>query len=76
MVARFHTQATLLIGNGADIKTVQHRLGHKKASTTLDMYAHALPENDRKAADMVARIFEGGKVEEGARLRVVSFRSA
>lgn len=47
-----HTQATLLIGNGVDIKTVQSRLGHSRAATTLDIYASALPENDRKAADL------------------------
>ena len=45
-----HTQATQLLGNGVDIKTVQHRLGHAKASLTLDMYAHAIPANDREAA--------------------------
>lgn len=45
-----HTQATLLIGNGVDIKTVQNRLGHARAATTLDTYACALPENDRQAA--------------------------
>lgn len=71
-----HTQATLLIGNNADIKTVQHRLGHRKASTTLDMYAHALPENDRKAADLVATLFEGGKAKEEGRLRVVRAKTA
>ena len=35
-----HTQATLLIGSGADIKTVQQRLGHSSASLTMDIYAH------------------------------------
>lgn len=47
-----HTQATLLIGHGVDIKTVQGRLGHSRAATTLDTYACALPENDRKAAEL------------------------
>ena len=48
-----HTQATLLLGNGADVKTVQTRLGHSDASTTLNVYAHALPENDKKAASLI-----------------------
>lgn len=48
-----HTQATLLLGNGTDVKTVQKRLGHARASITLDTYAHALPENDKKAADLI-----------------------
>ena len=48
-----HTQASLLLGNGVDVKTVQKRLGHARASITLDTYAHAIPENDKKAAELV-----------------------
>lgn len=48
-----HTNISLLIGNGMDIKIVQQRAGHKKASTTIDIYAHAMPENDRRAADLI-----------------------
>ena len=51
-----HTQATLLIANGTDVKTVQARLGHAKASTTIDLYAHALPENDREASDLIGSL--------------------
>lgn len=52
-----HTQATLLIGNGADIKTVQTRLGHSSASLTMNIYAHAIEENDRAAADAIGDLF-------------------
>ena len=45
-----HTGATLLLGNNTDIETVSKRLGHAKASVTLDIYGHALPENDKTAA--------------------------
>jgi integrase len=38
-----HYFASLLIGDGADIKTVQARLRHATASTTLDTYAHLWP---------------------------------
>ena len=31
----------MLLANGADVKTVQNRLGHSSASLTLDLYAHA-----------------------------------
>lgn len=48
-----HTQATLLIGSGADIKTVQARLGHSSASLTMNIYAHALNQNDKKAAETI-----------------------
>lgn len=53
-----HTQATLLIGTGADIKTVQKRLGHSSASLTMDIYAHAIAQNDRAAADSVGDLFK------------------
>ena len=46
-----HTQATLLIGEGVDVKTVQARLGHSSPRTTLNVYSHAIEANDRKAAD-------------------------
>lgn len=46
-----HTSATILIASNMDIKTVQSRLGHAEASTTMNIYAHALKESDRKAAD-------------------------
>ncbi len=48
-----HTQATLLLANGVDVKTVQTRLGHSSGSVTLDWYAHAIPENDAAAADLI-----------------------
>ena len=54
-----HTHATQLIANGVDFKTVQTRLGHSKASITLDMYTHAQPENDRKAANLIGGILHG-----------------
>lgn len=46
-----HTQATLLIGAGVDVKTVRHRLGHSEISTTLDIYAHAIDANDESATE-------------------------
>ena len=38
-----HTQATQLIANGVDIKTVQNRLGHASPTLTMSSYAHARP---------------------------------
>ena len=45
-----HTHATLLISAGVDIKTVQTRLGHSSSGITLDIYTHALPQNDINAS--------------------------
>ena len=46
-----HTSATLLIASKQDVRTVSARLGHAQASTTMNIYAHALKETDKKAAN-------------------------
>ena len=46
-----HTSATLLIAQNVDIRTVSSRLGHAKTSTTMNIYAHALQQKDREAAN-------------------------
>lgn len=52
-----HTQATQLVAGGMDMKTVQHRLGHASATLTMNLYAHALPENDAQAAQLIGSLF-------------------
>ena len=49
-----HTSASLSLTNGADVKSIADRLGHKDASVTLRMYAHANDESIR-AAGQAAR---------------------
>lgn len=46
-----HTSATLLIAAHQDVRTVSNRLGHAQASTTMNIFAHALKENDRTASN-------------------------
>jgi integrase len=41
-----HYFASLLIAQGADVKTVQARLRHASAKTTLDTYGHIWPDRD------------------------------
>lgn len=50
-----HTTATLLFEYGADVTQVQNRLGHAKASTTLDYYAETIPERDKQASDLLEK---------------------
>lgn len=58
-----HTQATLLISSGADIKTVQNRLSHSSASLTMNINAHAIEQNDEKAAVAMESML-GGHAED------------
>lgn len=48
-----HTNATLMIAEGTDIRTVSNRLGHAQTSTTLNIYTHALKSKDAKAAQVL-----------------------
>lgn len=54
-----HTSATLLLVNGADIKTVGSRLGHRKLSTT-KRYVHKVESADVAAANAFETMFAGG----------------
>ena len=51
-----HTNATLLISRGTDIKTVANRLGHSSTSTTGNIYAHAINSADTAAAGLLNSI--------------------
>ena len=58
-----HTCATILIAEGVDIETISHRLGHSRASVTLDVYGHFMEHLDDTAADALAKILDPeGKV--------------
>jgi integrase len=49
-----HFYASALIHSGASVKTVQERLGHESAETTLEVYTHLWPgegERTRSAVD-------------------------
>ena len=46
-----HFVASVLIDGGIAISTVAARLGHSQISTTLNLYTHAIPASDQKAAD-------------------------
>lgn len=55
--ARFHDlrhfAATELLDGGVPLRTVAGRLGHRRTSTTADLYAAWLPATDREAADLL-----------------------
>ncbi len=45
-----HTAITNAIGQGEDVLLIAAFAGHKKTSTTLDLYGHLMPERIRQAA--------------------------
>ncbi|WP_440902525.1 tyrosine-type recombinase/integrase [Actinosynnema sp.] len=59
-----HYFASLLIAAGLDIKTVQARLRHASAKTTLDTYGHMWPDRDEssRAAVSAALRFAPGQM--------------
>ncbi len=56
-----HFMATQMLAAGVPIATVSQRLSHARASTTLNVYAHAIPGGDREAAETLARIVTSGR---------------
>lgn len=56
-----HTTATVLISNGADVKTVQSLLGHSSAAITLDMYCSADANAKKEAARILSLTVDGSR---------------
>ena len=52
-----HYVATRLLASGIDVRTVAGRLGHRNPATTLNVYAHFVPEADEEAASALAGVF-------------------
>lgn len=55
-----HTHATLLIAAGVPAKVVAERLGHSRASFTIDSYQHVLPGMQADAAAVFADLITDG----------------
>ena len=51
-----HTNASLLIANGIDIKTVSKRLGHSNIQTTGTIYSHQIKSADSYAAEQLGNL--------------------
>jgi len=61
--AGFHdlrrTSASQMVAQGVDVKVAQTRLGHSSVRLTLEVYARAVDEADRAAADRLGEAFFG-----------------
>lgn len=52
-----HYHATYLLLHGINVKEVSKRLGHSNINTTLELYAHWIPEMDKSAANAIGKNF-------------------
>ena len=48
-----HTNASMMIASGIDIKVAQQRLGHSDVTTTLNIYSHVLNHANQAAANTI-----------------------
>lgn len=46
-----HSNVSILIANGIDVKTISERLGHSSIDITLQTYTHAFKEKDRHVSN-------------------------
>jgi len=51
-----HTAASLMLHKGVPVLVVSKRLGHAKASITLDIYGHLVPSMQEQAAEVMDEI--------------------
>jgi integrase len=70
-----HYLASLLIASGADIKTVQARMRHSSARTTLDTYGHLWPDADESTRSAIGAVIAkrmdlAGATADGLRTEV------
>lgn len=58
-----HTAASLMLNNGIPILIVSRRLGHAKASITLDVYWHLIPSKQEEVAELMDTLLTPIEVE-------------
>lgn len=60
-----HTHATLALAAGVHPKVVSERLGHATVAFTMDIYSHAIPALEAKAAQTIADLVFGPPLGTG-----------
>ena len=65
-----HTHISTLLNNGMPITAVSKRAGHKKVSTTLDIYAHVIEKIDYEGADKLEDMFYSARKGQETLLNV------
>jgi integrase len=60
-----HFMATEMLAAGIPLPVVSRRLDHQRASTTLNVYAHAVPGQDAYAAQALQSIINDAQNQRG-----------
>jgi integrase len=71
-----HHLATLLIDNDCDVKTVQARMRHQSARTTLDVYGHLWPDKDETTRTAIGGVIAARWRRQSRILRALCGRNA
>ncbi len=53
-----HTQASLMLAAGVDLKVIQKRLGHRDFATTANTYSHLLQNSQNEAVEKLATMMK------------------
>ena len=59
-----HTNITMQLTAGVDLKTVSSRAGHSRTSTTTDIYSHFMKNSDRHASKIIDEIFSSEEMKQ------------
>lgn len=57
-----HTAASLILNHDVPVIVASRRLGHARASITMDVYGHLIPSMQAEAAEMIDRLVTPGEV--------------
>ena len=58
-----HTNITMQLTAGVDLRTVSARAGHSRTSTTTDIYSHFIKTSDKHASKILDKMFEENDTE-------------
>ncbi|APZ96927.1 tyrosine-type recombinase/integrase [Fuerstiella marisgermanici] len=59
-----HTQASLMLYAGVDLKVIQHRLGHASFATTANLYAHLMQDSQARATEKLSELMGQSRASE------------